>query len=105
MTEATPDSHRTNDKPQTVLLVGANGGVGLSILRQLLQAGNDVIAMVSRAEKPAGFQQDFPEVANAFPRGLDNADLVTAELNARLPADGDLDAVIFCPAVAPFSAI
>ena len=97
--------NRDGGARKTVLLIGANGGVGLSIMRQLLDTGHYVIPTVSREEKLLGFRADFPDANRTFVLGLDNADLIADKLAAGIGAEDRLDAAIFCPAVAPFSAM
>lgn len=86
-----------------VLVISANGGVGLEVTRAMLAHGCTVTATVSRPEKLADFRREVPQCANAIALDLANADAVRAALEELIPTMGRLDAVVNCGATSPFA--
>lgn len=87
---------------RTVLLVGANGGVGSALARRLVAEGFAVVATVSRPEKLDAYSNSQPGLASVTTLGLSNAQEVRERV-AALVADLDrLDAVVSCSAMSPF---
>ena len=85
-----------------VLVVSANGGVGSAVTRALLEAGDQVLATVSKPGKLAEFEQQFPRCKAAIPLDLSAADDIAARLQPFISDLDRLDAVIVCGAVARF---
>jgi NAD(P)-dependent dehydrogenase (short-subunit alcohol dehydrogenase family) len=81
-----------------VLVIGAAGGVGLQVTRQLLAQGWAITATVmDRAEEQA-LRNAAPDVTDVLTLDLSNADTVLGTLPARIQ---DLDAVAVCAAMGP----
>lgn len=85
------------------LIVGANGGMGLSVTRALLGASYRVAATVSRPDAVLAFKEDFPDCVVVEAADLSDADALKAELDGIVDRLGALDAVVVCAAVAPFA--
>lgn len=87
----------------TALVIGGNGGMGLSVTRALLTSGYKVGATVSSADTLFAFTKACPDCA-----AVEVADLARSE-DLKTPVErlirdlGSLDAVIICAAVAPFA--
>lgn len=93
-------------QPVTVpnaLVVGANGGMGLSVTRALVNASYRVGATVSRPEAIPAFCEDCPGCAIVEVADLADADLLKAQVERLVDFMGSLDAVVICAAVAPFA--
>ncbi|AMK20470.1 MULTISPECIES: SDR family NAD(P)-dependent oxidoreductase [Sphingobium] len=87
----------------TALVIGGNGGMGLSVIRTLLTSGYRVGATVSSIDALFAFTKACPDCV-----AVEVADLARSEdlktLVERLIRNlGSLDAVIICAAVAPFA--
>jgi NAD(P)-dependent dehydrogenase (short-subunit alcohol dehydrogenase family) len=81
-----------------VLVIGAAGGVGQQVTRQLLEQGWAVTATVlDRAEEQA-LRAAAPGVRDTLTLDLSNADGVLSTLSARIK---ELDAVAVCAAMGP----
>lgn len=87
----------------TALVIGANGGMGQSVTRALLDASYRVGATVSRAEAVSAFAETFSGCAFVEPADLANADALRDQVAKLAERLGSLDAVVICAAVAPFS--
>lgn len=86
---------------RVVLLVGANGGMGMAVASALTDAGYAVVATVSRDKAIDPFIADFPccELVEAL--DLSDAVEVRARIAALCARIERLDAVVVCSAVAP----
>lgn len=81
-----------------VLVIGAAGGVGQQVTRQLLAQGSQVTATVlDRAEEQA-LRDAAPGVGDVLILDLSNADNVLSTLSASIK---ELDAVAVCAAIGP----
>ena len=85
------------------LVVGANGGMGLSVTRALVKAPYRVGATVSRPEAVPAFREDCPGCGIVEVADLADADLLKAQVARLVDFMGSLDAVVICAAVAPFA--
>lgn len=81
-----------------VLVVGAAGGVGRSVVERLLQQGDCVIATVLDAAEAAALRAAAPTVAQILTVDLGDADAAAAILREQIDA---LDAVVVCAAIGP----
>jgi NAD(P)-dependent dehydrogenase (short-subunit alcohol dehydrogenase family) len=88
---------------RTVLVVGANGGVGAAITRTMLERGYRVAATVSREEKLAAFRHEFPACSLSMSLDLTASESTVASVASFIKTIGSLDAVVTCSAVAPFA--
>ncbi|UCV23603.1 SDR family NAD(P)-dependent oxidoreductase [Ferribacterium limneticum] len=84
---------------RTALVVGAAGGIGVEIVKQLLGEGYQVTATVLNDKEAAHLQAWAPGVGTTLKLDLSNADGVLEELK-RL-AIPSLDAVVVCAAIGP----
>lgn len=88
---------------KTVLLIGANGGVGSATAQALLDAGHEVVATVSRPEKLAAFQNSMPGISHSVALDLSDASIVRQSVEALVADLPRLDAVITCSALSPYA--
>lgn len=84
---------------RTALVVGAAGGMGTEITRQLIAGGYQVFATVLNDKEAAHVQSETPGAAKIIKLDLGNADTVLADLKAL--AIPSLDAVVVCAAIGP----
>jgi NAD(P)-dependent dehydrogenase (short-subunit alcohol dehydrogenase family) len=88
---------------RTALVVGAAGGMGTEVTRQLLSKGYSVIASVLDDREAAHLQAETPGASKVIRLDLSNADSVLAEI--RCQAIASLDAVVVCAAIGPFGPV
>jgi NAD(P)-dependent dehydrogenase (short-subunit alcohol dehydrogenase family) len=81
-----------------VLVVGAAGGVGLQVTRQLLAHGWAVKATVMDRGEEQALREAAPGVTDVMTLDLSNADSVLSTLPVRIK---ELDAVAVCAAMGP----
>lgn len=84
---------------RTALVVGAAGGMGTEIVKQLLASGYEVTATVLNEQEAAHLRSAAPSVAKTLLLDLSNADNVLAELQRQ--AFSKLDAVVVAAAIGP----
>lgn len=83
---------------RTVLVVGAAGGVGLAVTRQLLEQGEQVIATVLDLAESETLRAAAPGIAKVLTLDLGDAERVAVTLREALDT---LDAVVVCAAIGP----
>ncbi len=81
-----------------VLVIGAAGGVGQQVTRQLLTQGWEVTATVLNRTEEQALRAAAPGIGDALVLDLANADSVLSTLPARIK---ELDAVAVCAAMGP----
>src|SRR6266850_7190071 len=81
-----------------VLVIGAAGGVGQQVTRQLLAQGREVTATVQNRAEEQALRAAVPGVGAALILDLANADSVLSTLPAHIK---ELDAVAVCAAMGP----
>lgn len=86
---------------RNVLVIGANGALGSSVARILLDRGDKVAATVSRPSKLDAFRNEFPECDPVIALDLSDPDNVKSELSRLIAGLPKLDAVITCAAFVP----
>jgi NAD(P)-dependent dehydrogenase (short-subunit alcohol dehydrogenase family) len=84
---------------RTALVVGAAGGMGTEVTRQLLKNGYQVTASVLDDREAAHLQTETPGASKVIRLDLSNADAVLSEIKRQ--AFASLDAVIVCAAIGP----
>jgi NAD(P)-dependent dehydrogenase (short-subunit alcohol dehydrogenase family) len=87
------------------LVVGAAGGVGLEVTKQLAAAGYRVVSTVMDAAQRDALLAAVPEIAGIAIIDLAQADGIAAGLAPLLDADAPLDAVAVCAAISPYGPI
>ncbi|NML91700.1 SDR family NAD(P)-dependent oxidoreductase [Sphingobium sp. TB-6] len=85
------------------LVIGGNGGMGLSVTKALLEAGYQVAATVSRPEAIFPFSKAFPDCAALEHADLSHPEELRAQVERLISKLGSLNAVVICAAVAPFA--
>lgn len=85
------------------LVIGANGGMGQSVTRALLNASYKVGATVSRPEATAEFAAAFPGCTIVEPADLADSDTLKDLISKVIEQLGTVNAVVICAAVAPFA--
>ena len=86
----------------TVLVVGAAGGVGLALLRFLRDRGYSVIGTVLDAEQALAVRGQAPDCEAVIQVDLADANSIASALLPKLTRAGlRLDGVIVCAAIAP----
>lgn len=88
---------------RNVLLIGANGGLGRAVARQLIDHGDSVTALVSQQATLKQFERDLPGSHRVLALDLADADAVREFAATLIPKIAPLSAVIFCAAVSPFA--
>ena len=83
---------------KNVLVVGAAGGVGLEVTKQLVAQSYRVIATVLNDAEASALQAAAPKIAKIVQLDLGNADSIAATLREHVQA---LDAVAVCAATGP----
>lgn len=86
---------------KNVLIVGAAGGIGLEVTRQLAAMGNRVTATVLDQAQADQVRAEVPGVAEVEILALDDADLVLARTAEIVAAMGGVDQVAVCAAIGP----
>jgi NAD(P)-dependent dehydrogenase (short-subunit alcohol dehydrogenase family) len=81
-----------------ILVVGAAGGVGQEVTKQLLTQGHTVTATVMNQKEEESLRTVAPAVADVLRLDLSNADGVLSSLQSRMK---ELDAVAVCAAMGP----
>jgi NAD(P)-dependent dehydrogenase (short-subunit alcohol dehydrogenase family) len=81
------------------LVIGAAGGMGIEVVKQLLGNGYEVIASVLDDKESAQLKTAAPTVGKVIKLDLANADNVLSELKQL--AIPSLDAVVICAAIGP----
>ncbi len=81
------------------LVVGAAGGVGNEVVKQLLAKGYSVIGTVLNDAEAAHVQKQTPGVEKVIKLDLSDADSVVRDLKQQLTA---LDYVAVCAAISPY---
>ena len=84
------------------LVIGANGGMGMAVVRALLDYSWQVAATVSRCEAVTLLRDEFPLCDPVVPLDLADSDVVKEYISAIVEDFEVLDAVVVCAAVAPF---
>ena len=87
--------------PQTVLVIGAAGGVGLEVTRRLVERGDSVIATVLDDVQAHALREQVPGVQTILQVDLSVADELAAALKQHLNAATTLAGVIHCAAMSP----
>lgn len=85
------------------LVIGANGGMGQSVTRALLNASYKVGATVSRPDATAEFAAAFPGCTIVEPADLADSDTLKDLVSKVIEQLGTVNAVVICAAVAPFA--
>ncbi|WP_068071717.1 SDR family NAD(P)-dependent oxidoreductase [Novosphingobium lentum] len=83
----------------TVLVVGAAGGIGMEVTRQLVARGDKVIATVLDEAQAAQLAGDVPGVAQTVLLRLDDADAALEQVRALVAGLERLDQVVVCAAI------
>lgn len=86
---------------KTAIVVGAGGGVGGALARQLIERGYYVIATVSRPEKIADLRRDLPTCGDIIALDLSDAESTREVLTQVMGSLARLDSVIVCAADGP----
>jgi len=90
-----------DDLMKNVLVIGAAGGIGLEVARQLVEGGNRVVGTVldqAQADQLAG---EVPGMARIETLELGDPAAVAARVGAIAAAMGTLDQVAVCAAIGP----
>ncbi len=85
------------------LVIGGNGGMGLSVTKALLKVGYRVGATLSGLEAIGAFAEAFPDCAAREAADLARPEELKAEVEHLIGQLGSLNAVVICAAVAPFA--
>jgi NAD(P)-dependent dehydrogenase (short-subunit alcohol dehydrogenase family) len=86
-----------------VLLVSANGGVGLAVARKLIARRYSVIATVSRPEKLDEFRRRIPGCERVMALDLTDDQRIAEVVGEVAAGTPPLDGVIVCAAISPFA--
>ena len=86
---------------KTAIVVGAGGGVGGALARQLIERGYHVVATVSRPERIADLRQELPDCADIIALNLADADSALHTLSEVASSLSRLDSVVVCAADGP----
>jgi NAD(P)-dependent dehydrogenase (short-subunit alcohol dehydrogenase family) len=87
---------------KSVLVIGANGGVGSCLVGRLIEGGYDVVASVSSLDKAESLKRRLPACRAVLALNLANANHVQDALEQLIgELEQPLDAVIVCAAVSP----
>ncbi|MDE2596543.1 MAG: SDR family NAD(P)-dependent oxidoreductase [Sphingomonadales bacterium] len=84
-----------------VLVIGAAGGIGMEVARQLVAQGDSVVATVMDAAQEAQLRGEVPGVAGVELLALDDAEAVLVRVQQIVAAMGGVDQVAVCAAVGP----
>lgn len=84
---------------RVALVVGAAGGVGLEVVKQLLGAKYEVIGTVLNPTEAAQLAAATGPIKDIIELDLANADNIAGALRPRI---GKLDAVVLCAAISPY---
>jgi len=87
------------------LVVGAAGGVGLEVTRQLVATGCRVVGTVMDTGQRDALREAVPEIAGIAIIDCGQADGIATGLAALLDAGAPLDAVAICVAISPYGPI
>jgi NAD(P)-dependent dehydrogenase (short-subunit alcohol dehydrogenase family) len=85
----------------TSLIMGAAGGIGIAVARQLVAQGGNVIATVLDDAQAAQLKDEVPGIAVIQPLDLADADSALAALSDLIATTAALDNVIVCAAIGP----
>lgn len=84
---------------RTALVVGAAGGMGIEIVKQLLQQGYQITASVLNDTEASNLRANAPGVSKTVQLDLSDADCVLEDIkDLAIPS---LDAVVVCAAIGP----
>lgn len=86
---------------KTALVVGAAGGIGMEVTRQLVAQGDRVIATVLDDAQAAQLNREVPGIATVQPLDLGDADSALSRVKAVIAAEKALDNVVVCAAIGP----
>ena len=86
---------------KSVLVIGAAGGIGMEVARQLVAQGDRVIATVLDDTQAGQLKHEVPGIAMIEPLDLGNADNALARVKAIVAAQASLDNVVVCAAIGP----
>jgi NAD(P)-dependent dehydrogenase (short-subunit alcohol dehydrogenase family) len=86
---------------KTSLIIGAAGGIGMEVARQLVAQGHIVIATVLDDAQGAQLIGEVPGIAHIQPLDLADADSALVAVKALVAASPVLDNVIVCAAIGP----
>lgn len=91
---------------KNTLVIGAAGGIGKEVVRQLLAGGTAVMATVLNAAEAAQVRSANPNVGDIIELDCADADSVRGILVERLrPLGADLAAVVVCAAISPYGPV
>jgi NAD(P)-dependent dehydrogenase (short-subunit alcohol dehydrogenase family) len=85
---------------KTSLIIGAAGGIGMEVARQLVAYGDTVIATVLDEAQAAQLNAEVPGIASIQLLDLGSADSALVAVKA-IAAESPLDNVIVCAAIGP----
>lgn len=87
----------------SVLVVGAAGGVGTSVVKQLMDKGYDVIGTVLNSKEEESVRTTAPAIGDILEMDLSDAASARSTLSHYLGnMSGDLHGVIVCAAISPY---
>lgn len=86
---------------KNILVIGAAGGIGLAVTRQLAAAGHSVTATVMDQAQADQVRAEVPGVAATVVLGLDDPAAAGAHVQAIVAAMGTVDQVAVCAAIGP----
>ena len=86
---------------KNVLVVGAAGGIGLEVARQLVARGDRVVGTVLDQAQAGQLRSEVPGIAQVEVLELSNAADVSARVGEIVSAMGALDQVAVCAAIGP----
>ncbi|MEY2925565.1 MAG: hypothetical protein RL367_42 [Pseudomonadota bacterium] len=86
---------------KTSLIIGAAGGIGMEVARQLVAQGDRVIATVLDEAQAGLLKGEVPGMATIQPVDLGDADQAQQAVKALVAAQGALDNVVVCAAIGP----
>jgi NAD(P)-dependent dehydrogenase (short-subunit alcohol dehydrogenase family) len=86
---------------KTSLVIGAAGGIGIEVARQLVEQGHTVIATVLDDAQSAQLMVEVPGIVVIQPLDLADADSALAALKALVATTGVLENVVVCAAIGP----
>ena len=84
---------------RVALVIGAAGGVGLEVVKQLLKADYEVIGTVLNPIEAAQLTKTVGAIKDIVELDLTNADNVVTTLKSRIK---QIDAVVVCAAISPY---
>lgn len=87
-----------------ILVVGAAGGIGIEVARQLAQQGNHVVGTVLDSSQAVLLRAEVSAVADVEILELGNPAQVAVRVGEIIAAMGGVDQVAVCAAIAPIGA-